>query len=195
MGLGIEKSSGDFVPFVKFNGKSGRWSAKIDGAETEIGNPTFVADFENIKTGWIEFGAVGMPPKWTQHPSLTNKLPRPSDTAKEGFRMNLYSKSAFAGSTGTGVVEMMSNSMHLVNAISALYDAYEQGVKSNPGMLPVVKCVGIETMKDKMGTNYKPKFEIDKFVARPAELQGGVQQAAQPAARPVQQAVNTVSEF
>lgn len=191
MGLGIEKQAGDFLPWVKFNGKSGRWSAKIEGAEQEIGNPTFVADFANIQTGWIEFGAPGMPPVWTPHASLTNKAPRPNEKSKEGFKVKLFSKSSFGG-----VVEMMSNSMHLTSAISEMYDKYEAEVANNPGKLPVIKCVGIETMKDKMGTNYKPKFSLEKFVDRPVELDAVAAPVQQAKPAPAPQAVaNNVSEF
>ena len=191
MGLGIEKQAGDFLPWVKFNGKSGRWSTKIDGIEQEIGNPTFIADFDNIQTGWIEFGAPGMPPVWTPHASLTNKTPRPNEKSKEGFKVKLLSKSYFGG-----VVEMMSNSMHLTSAISEMYDKYESELPSNPGKLPVIKCVGIETMKDKMGTNYKPKFALEKWVDRPVELGVGSEHVQQAKPAPAPQAVaNNVSEF
>lgn len=189
MGLGIEKQTGDFRPFVKFNGKSGRWSAKIDGTEQEVNNPTFVADFANIKTGWLKFGAPGMPPEWVEHHSLTNKVPRPSADHKEGFRVDLFSKASFGG-----VVNMMANSMHLTAAIGAMYDEYEAGIKANEGKLPVIKCTGVEAMKDKMGTNYKPKFVLEKWVARPAEFDA-VGQTAQAQVVTKAAPVESVSEF
>lgn len=193
MGLNIEKQTGDFLPWVKFNGKSGRWSAKIDGMEQEVTNPTFVADFANIKTGWIKFGAPGIAPTWVEHPSLTQKAPRPDTDSKEGFRVNLFSKASFGG-----VVNMMSNSMHLTNAISEMYDLYEKDLANNAGKLPVIKCVGVDAMKDKMGTNYKPRFELVKWVDRPSELDSGSDPKPAPAAAPspaVTQASNNVSEF
>jgi hypothetical protein len=36
--------------------------------------------------------------------------------------------------------------------------------------MPVIACTGSEPMKDRHGTNYKPKLEIVKWVDRPAEL-------------------------
>ena len=47
---------------------------------------------------------------------------------------------------------------------------YEEQRGSHPGQLPVIACTGSEAMKDKYGTNYKPKLEIVKWVDRPAEL-------------------------
>ena len=191
MGLGIEKSTGDFLPWVKFNGKSGRWSAKIDGAEQEVSNPTFIADFANIKTGWLKFGAPGIAPEWIEHPSLTVKSPRPSQDHKEGFRVNLFSKSYFGG-----VVNMMANSMHITAAIGEIYDQYEAGVASNANKLPVIKCTGVETMKDKMGTNYKPRFTLEKWVDRPADFDtAGQQTVATVAPAKAAPVSNVVSEF
>ena len=56
------------------------------------------------------------------------------------------------------------------NAIREVYQAYEEQRESHPGQLPVIACTGSEAMKDKYGTNYKPKLEIVKWVDRPAEL-------------------------
>lgn len=195
MGLNIEKQTGDFLPWVKFDAKSGKWKAKIDGVEQEIANPTFVADFSSIRTGWIEFGGVGMPPTFVQHPSLTVKAPRPSEKAKEGFKLKLFSKASFGG-----VGEMTANSMHLINAISEMYDLYEKDAANNVGKLPVIKCNGTETMKDKLGTNYKPRFELVKWVDRPVELDSGSAPKPAPVAtaspsQPAAAQSNNISEF
>jgi hypothetical protein len=56
------------------------------------------------------------------------------------------------------------------NAIRELYQAFEEQRGSHPGQLPVIACTGSEPMKDKYGTNYKPKLEIAKWVDRPMEL-------------------------
>jgi hypothetical protein len=190
MGLNIEKQTGSFLPWVKFNGKSGRWSAKIDGVEQEVNNPTFVADFANIKTGWLKFGAPGIAPEWVEHVSLTSKVARPSPDHKEGFRVNLFSKASFGG-----VVNMMANSMHLTAAIAEMYDEYEAGLAANKGKLPVIKCTGVDAMKDKMGTNYKPKFKLEKWIDRPVEFDE-TETESKPAAAPVKAApVENVSEF
>ena len=69
-----------------------------------------------------------------------------------------------------GAVELASASIHMGNAIREIYQAYEEQRGSHPGQLPVIACTGSEPMKDKYGTNYKPKLEIVKWVDRPAEL-------------------------
>ena len=79
--------------------------------------------------------------------------------------MTAYSQKFFGGA-----VELASASIHMGNAIRELYQAYEEQRGSHPGQLPVIACVGSEPMKDKYGTNYKPKLEIVKWVDRPAEL-------------------------
>ena len=41
---------------------------------------------------------------------------------------------------------------------------------ANPGKLPVIRCDGVEPMKDKHGTNYRPKLVIAQWVERPNDL-------------------------
>jgi hypothetical protein len=91
--------------------------------------------------------------------------------------------------------------MHLCGSINDLYDAFEAGKGANPGLVPVVKFTGCQTMKDAKGMNYKPNFVIEKWVARPAELDGAPQQVAanqsapQPTPAPAPVAAASVSEF
>lgn len=193
MALNIVKQSGDFDKYVKFNGKSGRWSMKDDaGVEQEISPTAFVADFDNIKTGWLYF-AAGVAPDKVFDDSLTQPAPKPSEFHKRGFSVRLFSNASF-----NGVVELSANSMHICNAINEIYEQYEQQKDANPGMLPVVSFKGTTPMKDKHGTNYKPNFAIEKWAPRPAELNDGaaVQQAlanqSSPAPAPV---AASVSEF
>ncbi len=193
MGLNIVKQSGDFDKYVKFNGKSGRWSMKDEqDVEQEIIPGIFVADLENIKTGWLYF-AAGVAPDKVFDQSLTQPAAKPSEFHKRGFSLRLFSNSSFRG-----VVELSANSMHICNSINELYESYEIGKVQNPNMLPVVKFTGTTPMKDKHGTNYKPIFVIEKWIARPPELLSDQapapqQQAATPAPAPV--AASSSSEF
>lgn len=189
MALNIVSQGGDFDPFVKYNAKAGRWYFKKDENEVEVQNPVFVADFDNIKTGWLLF-LEGQAPSKVWDESLTVPAAKPSDKHKRGFSLRLFSKASF-----DGVVELSSSSMHLCAAINDLYTLYEQQRGANAGMLPVVKYTGSTPMKDKMGTNYKPNFVIEKWVPRPAEFAAEApdnNNAVAPA--PVQQAAS-VSEF
>lgn len=170
-GLNFEES-GDFMPYVSYSAKSGRWSRKVDGKIQEIEKPVFVADFFNIRTGWFNY-QTGQAPKIVYNKSLTEKTPRPEgldkdgkSLFKEGFSVQLFSKTQFAG-----VVEFSSNSILVRNSIGKLYGEYEEGVKANAGMLPVVECSGVTAETSKEGnTNYAPNFKILKWVGRPAEF-------------------------
>ncbi len=156
------ESSGSYDPYIKFNGKAGRWYFKDqNGDEVEVTPTNFIADLENIKTGWFMF-AAGMAPDKVYDKDLSTPAEKPSPNHKRGFSLRLYSK-AF-----NGVVELSGASMHLCNSINDLYEAYE--AKKDGSKVPVVKFIGTTAMKDKQGTNYKPGFVIEKFVDRPAEL-------------------------
>lgn len=192
MPLGIT-SGGDFDPYVKYNAKSGRWYTKQNDAEVEVNDPVFVADFANIKTGWLLF-IEGQAPDKVFDKSLTEHAPRPSDAHKRGFQLRLFSNTHFGG-----VAELSGASMHLNNAISELYDQYEAAPEAKQGMLPVVAFTGSTPSKDKFGTNYKPNLEIRKWVPRPPEFDGDAGQeevAPQPAPQPAAAPASTgVSEF
>jgi hypothetical protein len=184
--LNITKQAGDFDKYVKFNGKSGRWYMKNEaGEEVEITPTSFIADLENIKTGWMYFAAGAAPDK-VFDASLSQPAPKPSENHKRGFAVRLFSKGAFGG-----VVELSGTSMHLCNAVNDLYTAFEVDKAKNAGKAPVVKYNGTTAQKDKHGTNYKPNFVIEKWVDVPAELSGYTETKA-----PVAPAtVSSVSEF
>lgn len=181
--LNIGSTGGDFDPYVKYNAKAGRWFFKDGEQEKEVNNPVFVADFANIKTGWILF-LEGQAPSREWDADLKTPAPKPSDKHKRGFSVRLFSKASF-----NGVVELSSSSMHLCASINELYKQYDEAPEKSKGKLPVVKYTGSTPMKDKMGTNYKPNFVIEKWVDRPADLDGG----EEPAPAPVP--TSSVSEF
>ncbi len=173
MGLNIVQQSGEYKPFVKYNAKAGRWYFVKDGNETELNNPSFVIDFDNIKTGWFLF-QEGMAPAITYDASLTETAPKPSEKHKRGFEVVLFSPKLFGGEA-----VFTAASMHVCNAVNELYVAYEEQRSANKGKLPVVTCNSTEAMKDKMGTNYKPKMSITKWTDRPSDL-GAVKEEKTP---------------
>jgi len=187
------QNAGDYDAWVKFNGKSGRWAIKgTDGQDQEITPGSFVADLDNIKTGWLLF-AAGQAPNRVWDERLDSPSLQPTPNHKRGFSLRLFSNASF-----NGVVELSSSSMHLCAAINELYEAYSAGKAANSGKLPVVKFTGVTPQKDKHGTNYKPSFVIEKWVTRPNELETQYEQsAASPSATtpaPAAQA-SSVSEF
>ena len=157
--------SGIAKPFAKFNAKADKWFVRgVSGEDAEIQRPTFVIDLDNIATGWVLF-REGQAPERVMDPSLDQPAPSPGEGFKRGFVVATYSPKFFGG-----VAEFASASIHLSNAIKDVYVQYEAAKASNPGMLPVVACTGSEAMKDRYGTNYRPTFQIVKWVERPKEL-------------------------
>jgi hypothetical protein len=157
-------ASGSIRSYAKYNSKADKWFARGDEGDVEIGRPTFVADLPNIRTGFMRF-REGQAPEKVIDPSLDRIAPSPGEGFKRGFVLMAYSQKFFGGA-----VELSSASLHMGNAIREVYQAYEEQRVSHPGQLPVIVCTGSEAMKDKYGTNYKPKLEIVKWVDRPAEL-------------------------
>lgn len=169
---------GDFLPYVKFNGKADKWFVRgeVNGAnaDIEIARPTFVADFKTIQTGWFYLKS-GAAPQIIYDPSLATPAPKPAETFvddkgkvrdcyKRGFKLNLFSQQSFGGE---GLVEFTGASMHVCAAINEVYAQYEKDAAANPGKMPVVACTGSAAQKDKHGTNYKPVFSILKWVDTP----------------------------
>lgn len=165
MGLNISKGGGeDFTPFVKYNAKAGRWYVKKDEGEVEVNNPAFVADFDNIKTGFFLY-AAGVAPSIVYDPDLNTPAVKPSEMHKRGFELNLFSQNSFGG-----VVTFGSTSGIVGNVIDEIFQQYERERGNNAGMLPVLQCNGVTPEVGKHGTNYKPNLAIVKWVPRPVEF-------------------------
>ena len=64
-GLGLPVSGDvNFITYIKFNAKAGRWYTKDDaGEEFEVQQMTAVFDMPNIKTGVMKF-AAGVAPDY-----------------------------------------------------------------------------------------------------------------------------------
>jgi hypothetical protein len=159
--------SGSIKPYVKYNAKADKWFVRApEGGDLEIARPTFLLDLKNISTGWLRF-LEGQAPERVIDPSLEQPAPSPGDGFKRGFVIMAFSQKFFGGA-----VEFSSASIHLSNSIREVYAAFEEqaGKPENRGKVPVIACAGSDPMKDKFGTNYKPRLEIVKWADRPAEL-------------------------
>ena len=151
--------------YVKFNAKADKWFVRgADGEDAEIQRPTFVADFDNIATGWLLF-REGQAPERVMDTSIDKAAPLPGEGFKRGFVVMAYSPKFFGGA-----VELASASIHMSNAIKEVYAQYEADKAANAGKVPVIACTGSQAMKDRYGTNYRPTLAIAKWVDRPAEL-------------------------
>jgi hypothetical protein len=164
MGLNIGGSGAGFTRFIKYNAKAGRWFLRDEAGEREIPNPAFVADFDNIATGWLQF-QEGQAPQRRMDPDLQTPAPSPGVGSKRGFVMRVYSQK-FLG----GAAEFSGNSIHLSNAFKDVYAEWEAERGNHPGQLPVLQCTGVEPMKDKHGTNYRPVLKIVQWADRPVDL-------------------------
>jgi hypothetical protein len=157
-------ATGSIKPYVKFNAKADKWFAKGETGDVEIARPTFIADLANIVTGWLRF-LEGQASERVMDPALDRAAPSPGNGFKRGFVLAVYSQNFFGG-----LAELSSASIHMGNAIREVYSDFEAQRGSHPGQVPVIACTGSEPMKDRYGTNYRPKLEVVKWVARPAEL-------------------------
>ena len=183
MGLGISyKSSSTFesVPRVQYDARAGRFTRidreNPDGSgwtQTEediTGNFVAVMDFENIEVGWMDFS--GKQPFFQLAPINDDYGEKPTDNAKEGFRIMLKLGKDIGGETP--VREWCSNAKVVGEAVSQLHDEYLAGLKSHPGSLPVVALTGTQKVTsgsgEKTSTNYGPVWEIKAWVKRPADL-------------------------
>jgi hypothetical protein len=156
--------SGATKPYAKYNSKADKWFARGEAGDVEIPRPTFLADHANIRTRWLRF-REGQAPERVMDPSLDRAAPCPGEGFKRGFVLAVYSQKAFGG-----VAEMASASLHVGNAIRDLYSTYFAQRTAHPGQVPVVACTGAEPMKDRHGTNYRPRLELARWVERPPQL-------------------------
>lgn len=164
MPLNLEPRSADFIPYVKFNAKAGRWYSKTEtGEEFEVSNMTAIFDLESIRVGWLLF-TEGLAPDATWDSGPTAAAP-PTPQHKRGFSLNVYSKKELGG-----IREFSSTSNITIVAIKELYDKFENAPERKQGMVPVVRCDNVLPVKSKFGTNYQPVLTLTKWVPRPAEL-------------------------
>lgn len=165
MPLNLEPRTGaDFIPYLKFNGKAGRWYTRADtGEDREILQLTAIFDLGNIKTGWILFAEGAVPDAvWDNGGTIP---PQPSPMHKRGFAVNVFSPKLIGG-----LREFSSTSNGAIIAIKQLYDTYEKQYDPAKRLMPVVTCESVEAVKSKFGTNYQPVFRITKWVPRPQDM-------------------------
>lgn len=157
------RTAEDFIPYVKYNGKAGRWYIRNDsGMEDEVRDMTAIFDLANIKTGWIMFGENGPPMAVWDNGAMA---PSPGQGYRRGFSVNVFSPQKLGG-----LREYRSNSNVSITSMLDLYNAYETAPEAKQGLAPVVQCTNVEPIKGFRGINYQPVFKIIKWVPRPAGL-------------------------
>jgi hypothetical protein len=166
----MQSASGDgedFKVYVKYNAKAGRWYTKEDkpdAQEFEVSDMTAVFDFANLRTGWFLF-APGVAPVKQLNDELRTWAPKPSPDFKSGFQINVFSNKNLLG-----VREFASTAGAVIDAMNEVYDDYDTSPESKEGKLPIVKCVAVNPIVSKHGTNYSPELRIVGWTERPPEL-------------------------
>lgn len=167
---------GDFLPIVKFDARAGRLF-RIDRdnvggewvrSEVDI-TKSFkaVLDLENLETGWIDFDTGGAPA--FAMAKIGEPLPaKVTPKAKNGVRFMLKLAKDCGGDKP--IREMAGVARAFLQGVEELYDAYEAGLKDNPGKLPVVVLDDTIPIKSSGGgqtsTNYRPVFKITSWAPR-----------------------------
>jgi hypothetical protein len=165
MALNVEpRTGGDFIPYLKYNAKAGRWYTKLeDGGEQEVANMTAIFDLAQIKTGWVFF-ADGQAPNSVWDNGST--APQPTPQHRRGFALVAFSPKELGGAR-----EFSSTSNAAIIAVKELYEEqYETAPEAARGLLPVVRCEKVVPVKSRQGTNYQPVLKITKWVPRPQAL-------------------------
>lgn len=164
MPLNLEpRSSEDFIPYIKYNGKAGRWYIRNDaGMEDEVRDMTAIFDLANIKTGWIMFSENGPPVSQWDNGAMAAQ---PGPNYKRGFSVKVFSPQKLGG-----MREYQSNANVSIIAIRNLYEAYEAAPEAKQGLVPVVQCTDVAPIKGFKGVNYQPTLKIVKWVPRPDGL-------------------------
>ena len=108
-------SGGDFLPVLRYDARAGRFFRvdRVDAGQgfqsvlTDITDGIkFVADFENIEVGWINF-QPGSPPSFALVP-MGQRLPdRPTEQHKNGVRFMVKLTKECAGPEGKAVREIV----------------------------------------------------------------------------------------
>ena len=176
-------SGGDFKVFVSYNAKAGRWYTKRDGQDEpqfEVTDMTAVFDMPGLQTGWFKF-AANVAPEKVMDPSFSEAASNPGQDFKRGFQLDLYSEKNLLG-----LREFSSTAGIVIEAMNSLYDLWLVAPETATGKLPVVRCVGVQPVTNKHGTNYQPKFEIVWWTDRPGAFgDAGLPAPAARAALPV----------
>jgi hypothetical protein len=180
-GFSTEPSTAvDFTPICKYDARAGR-IFRVDRLDTGNGfenNPVditqifkAVIDFENVEVGWIDF-PVGSAPSFVLVPMGTKLPDKPSGKHKNGVRFLIKLNKACGGDKP--VREIAGTSKAFLQGIEELYQEYNRDKAKYPKKLPVITLVSTEPIKSGSGqnvsTNYRPKFRIDGWAARPEDL-------------------------
>ena len=175
LGINYDTQAGDIQPIIKYDSRSGRLSRidRINNENTPVDitrNFKAVFDLENVETGFIAFNAGAAPGFSLTRLADGKQAVRPSDDYKPGVRVLVK----LHKDCGGDIREIAGNAKAFLRGIDELHNAYVEGLKTNPGKLPIVilkDTVAVTSGEGaKKSTNYSPVFEIVGWAARPQDL-------------------------
>jgi len=133
-----------------------------DGEISEKAMSAFIFDYKNIKAGWGKVQA-GASPEYSWREDLTKPDPKPSDEHKAARSVDLY----FNDEHLKGVYSWTTNGWGPVTGINEIYQLISNEAEGDK--LPVLKYTESEEKKFSMGSSRIPRFQILKWVDRPAD--------------------------
>lgn len=175
IGINYETSTGDYLPIVKYDARSGRIFRRdrANGENTDVDiTRSFKAvfDFENMETGFIDFATGGAPSYSMTRYGSNEKPEQPTQNHRPGVRILIKLNKDCGGD----VREVSSCAKAFLRGFDGAHDAYLAGVTANEGKLPVfvLKDTIAHTSGEgaRKSTNYVPVFEIVGWVKRPDDL-------------------------
>src|SRR5690242_8967344 len=124
MPLNLSVGDGDFVPYLKYNAKAGRFYVKPEGAsdEIEITGPVLAFDMANIRTGWLYY-AEGSGPEKVWDPSPTQMAPKPPGPKKfkRGFEVMVFGNTMLPGGKPLGLREFSSTAANVIASMLRMH--------------------------------------------------------------------------
>lgn len=183
-GFSIEPaSSEEFLPYLKYNAVSGQFTMVertlgqngFENTPVDLDRNTikFLADLENIETGWIDFsGAVPSMSLVRLADLLAGKVAfpeKPSEAHKHGVRLMI--KLAKTVATEKPIRELASTAKAFVGGAEDLYKLYTASRDANQGLLPAVMLDGNPILQksgsgSRSSTAYRPRFKIVGWAPR-----------------------------
>lgn len=170
MPLNLTINDGEFVPYLKYNAKAGRFYAKAEGitGEIEIINPLLAFDMSRIKTGWLFYSEGSGPEKvWDASPDVAAPRPAGPKKFKRGFEVMVIGNGKIPGTQERlGLREFSSTATNVITSMLRMFADYEAGLAANRGMVPVYACTGVVPITGSYGVNYEPTFQLRQWVER-----------------------------
>lgn len=170
MPLNLTINDGEFVPYLKYNAKAGRFYAKAEGVtgEIEIINPMLAFDMSRIKTGWLFYSEGSGPEKvWDASPDIAAPRPAGPKKFKRGFEVMVIGNGKIPGTQERlGLREFSSTATNVITSMLRMFADYEAGLAENRGKVPVYACTGVVPITGSYGVNYEPTFQLRQWVER-----------------------------